>query len=297
MTKGPSRTFAALALVVCAAVVLPASRAHAIDATSDEVRGLAQRATFDPAALERLRSIDSVDGRPADLGRALSGSDQIALGERLRTLAQSGAAPPVDSGSARGRAREVLSDRKFKETEPPRPFRGAFDRLGDWLDRNLTKPLGRVFRALVGWLPGGETTFWVLLVAAVVGLAVFVTIRLARRRARAITVETHGARISMARDDPKDLERRAAQAEANGDLTTAIRLRFAAGLLRLDQAGALSYEPSLTAGQVRRRLRLAPFDRVSVSFEAVAYGGRAPDVEDVEISKTGWGEVLRGLAA
>src|SRR5262249_61242968 len=55
--------------------------------------------------------------------------------------------------------------------------------------------------------------------------------------------------------DPGRLEREADAAEHRGDLDAAVRLRFRAGLLRLDRAGAISYRPSITSGQVARRLR------------------------------------------
>ena len=286
------------ALVACAALLLLAPHAWAIDATGAEVRDLAERAQLDPTALGQLQAVDSVDGRPVDLQAALSTADRAALDARLRSLAQ--AAPQdssVDPADMRATARDILSERRFRPTEPPRPFRGVLNTIGDWLDRMFTRPIARALRSLVELIPGGAVTLWWIAGIVVVALVVLVAMRLARRRVRVISHEASIARLGTHRDDPRTLERRAQEAEADGDLATAIRLRFLAGLLRLDLAGAIRYEPSLTTGQVRRTLHLAPFDRVAGSFESVAYGGRPPTSDDVATSKDGWRAVLEGVAA
>jgi hypothetical protein len=289
---------ALLAAVLASVVVVAVARgAGAVAATSEEVRQLAERAQFDPSALDRLRSIDSVDGRPAAIGTALQEADGAELAARLRSLASAGGAQPVDGNAARATARDILSEPRFREAQPPRPFRGVLNRVGEWLDRNLTDPIGRAIRAFIRWVPGHETTVLVILGTAALALVVFVTMRLARRRVRAAQLEPHIALARGRRDDPSDLERRADKAEADGDFATAIRLRFVAGLLRLDRAGAIRYEPSLTTGQVRRKLRSQPFDRVSVFFESVAYGGRTPSAEDAQETKTAWRDVLQKVPA
>src|SRR5919206_479107 len=92
--------------------------------------------------------------------------------------------------------------------------------------------------------------------------------------------------------DPARLEREADEAERRGDLERAIRLRFRAGLLRLDRARAIELEASTTSGAVSRKLRSHDFDDVSASFDAVVYGRRPPGGEDVELSRAGWTRVL-----
>ena len=55
-------------------------------------------------------------------------------------------------------------------------------------------------------------------------------------------------------DDPQALERAAEAAERDGEWERAVRLRFRAGLLRLDRRKVLVYRPSLTTGEVARAL-------------------------------------------
>jgi hypothetical protein len=136
--------------------------------------------------------------------------------------------------------------------------------------------------------PGSH--WWIVIGALAVAGAAYVAYRLVRRR-RAVESE-YAELIRTKALRPDDLERAAREAEAAGRTTEAIRLRFAAGLIRLDRAGAIEWHPSISSGSVRRRLRLASFDQVASSFERVTYGKRAPTDEDLELSKSGWQQVL-----
>jgi hypothetical protein len=62
------------------------------------------------------------------------------------------------------------------------------------------------------------------------------------------------AGTQRAREDPDALERQADDEERAGRFDIALRLRFRAGLLRLDRRGAIRYRPSLTTDEVRRAL-------------------------------------------
>ena len=96
-------------------------------------------------------------------------------------------------------------------------------------------------------------------------------------------------RALAARDeDPRALERRADAAEAAGDLEAALRLRFRAGLLRLDARGAIEFRPSISTHEVRRALRSEDFDALAATFDDVVYGGRAADAADVAEARERW---------
>ena len=84
-----------------------------------------------------------------------------------------------------------------------------------------------------------------------------------------------GARAAARDEDPRALDRRADAAEAAGDLEAALRLRFRAGLLRLDARGAIEFRPSISTYEVRRTLHSDDFDALAATFDDVVYGGRA----------------------
>lgn len=268
----------ALVVAVVALLAVPAG-APAAEATSAEVRSLA--ASGDAAALERLRTIDLVDGRPVDLRRALGTRDPAELRARLEALAQAPAAGGADT-TARADARDVLDQRKYKRSTVPQPLRAPFERLGEWLRD--------VYDWLVERVPGGDFGLWTLVAAVVLLLGGILSSRAVRRR-----VEEERAAATVARragEDPRALEREADAAERRGDYTTAIRLRFRAGLLRLDTRGAIELRPGLTTGAIARTLRSPAFDAVAETFEEVVYGGRPATKADAAAAKSGWKTVL-----
>ena len=282
MRRG-ARALAAGAAVAVAFTAF-AGAARADDVSGEEFERLVARAQADPAAVSELERVESVDGRPVDLRAALAGAERDELAERLETLSEGtearGAASATD---ARREAREILSERRFHETDVPRPFRGILLRLGD--------ALREAFEWLAERVPGGRATVWTVLAALVVGAAAFAAAKLARRRAGR-AVERERLRTAPDRADPRALEREADEAERGGELERALRLRFRAGLIRLDRARAIDLRDSLTSGEVRRRLRSAEFDRLADTFDEVVYGRRPPSPPDVEASRRGWPRVL-----
>lgn len=285
-----ARRAAAAALAVALLVAAPAAAQEpAADITAEQLRALAGRAAWDPAALERLRGVERVDGRPTDLGRALAGAEGAELAARLAALdpgpARSPAGPPP-AAAARDDARRILDGRRYDRSPVPRPFRGVLRRLGGWL-RPVTGPLGRLWSAVADNAA----------VALVAGLAVLaassvVTARLIRRRTSAGLRRGRVRGASGRRDDPDELDRLAERAEAAGELAWAVRLRFRAGLLRLHLAGAIVDRPALTTGELTRHLPLPHLPALTAAFEEVAYGGRPATAVDVEAARADWPRVL-----
>jgi len=188
-----------------------------------------------------------------------------------------------DPDAARQIAREILSDPRYHPRHAPRPFAGLFRRLGEL----IVDPIIRFFRGIGDLLPSVGTAPWLLLAAAVVIVAVVVTVKLSSGRGRQ---RFGSARSAHGEDglDPDELERRAEEAEGRGDLDAALRLRFRAGLLRLDGAGVVRLRPGLTNSAVSRVLRSSRFDELAVDFDEVAYGGRPATTAQVATARTTW---------
>ncbi len=285
------RLVAVVAVAVLVAVlvgVAPAGPAMAQSVTGTQLQELAGRAVEDPRALAQLRAIEQVDGRPVDIGRALNGAEGPALASRLRTLAAGGAAaaPALDAEAARRDAEAVLDGRRFKPSRVPRPLAGVLTTIGRWL-KPVADPLGRVWARVADSLPA-QLTLVVLVFLGAAGVSLRLLGRRSPRsltRARAVGTDAEGL-------DPDDLEREAAAAERAGDLDRAVRLRFVAGVLRLDQAGVISYRSSLTTGQIQARLRSGTFGALAVAFDEIAYGGRPAAESDVRLATATWPQVL-----
>lgn len=267
--------------------------------TAAQVRDLASRAHTDPGALDRLEQVHDIDGRPVDLRRALDGARGPDLDRRLDLIESSAAgAAGVDTAGLgadgpRRQARRILAERRFRPPSPPKPLAGTIHRLGVWLGP-VTRPLGR-------WLaPVGRFFKRVfsnavatgLLGLIVIAMAALATVRLARRRAR-VSTAAGGDAAAWARLDPDALDRDADAAEAAGDLEHAFRLRFLAGVVRLDRQGALDYRASLTTGDLLKTVRSPTFPSLALAFDEIAYGGRPPAPDDLARAKRDWPRVLQ----
>ena len=260
-------------------------------ATPGEVSDLVRQAAGgNERALDSLREIDDIDGRSVDLATALRGSPR-EIESRLQALAR-GAEPgrtSGDTGRARDEARRILDERRFRQTDLPQPLRGPLETIGDWIKR-ATEPLGGLFDAL----PGDGAFQWVLAAVLVAALALVIAARLAQRRSR-VHARAVSDRSGTRPLDPAEIDRAADRAEAEGDLEKALRLRFAAGLVRLDAVRAIDYRPSLTTGDVSRSLGSRDFDSLALIFDEVVYGRRQPHRDDLAAVRDGWGRVLAGV--
>jgi hypothetical protein len=280
---------AATAVVLAAVVALgPAGPAGAQSVTGTQFDDLVARAADDRRALEQLRSVREVDGRPVDMARALAGAEGQGLASRLQALSagRPPAGPAVAPAEARAQAGDVLNSRRFKPARVPRPFAGILRTLGRWLEP-IGEPLGRIWSRVTDSL-GGQ----LLLVAAVFALASAIALRLIGRRSPGDIRRSRPLGVDGDGLDPDALERDAAAAERAGDLDHAVRLRFLAGVVRLDRAGVITYRSSLTTGQLRDRLRSASFARLATAFDEITYGGRPADETDVRAAADGWPRVL-----
>lgn len=282
---------AAFSVVLAVAVlgVGPVGTAAAQSVSGAQLQALAERAVDDPRALAQLRAVREVDGRPADLGRSLGGAEGPALTARLRTLAAEGDTPAqsvVDSGAARRDAEAVLEGRRFQPSRVPRPFAGILTTIGRWLE-----PLSEPLEGLGARISESRAA-QIALVVVVFAVAAAITRRLVGRRSPRALERSRPLGFDTDGLDPDVLEREAGSAERDGDLDRAVRLRFVAGVLRLDRAGAIAYRSSMTTGQLKAGLHSAPFAELAAAFDEIAYGGRPAEESDVETARTTWPRVL-----
>lgn len=268
----------------CAVAINPPARASVSEVTEGRLSGLAERARSDPEALERLRAVDRVDGRPVDVALVLGDSSGADLDARLRALADRGQSAPVSPARSKAQATAILSEDRFKPAPVPRPLRGLLETIGGGIEA--------AFRRLAAGVPGGEAVLWVIIALAVLCMATVVTGRTVRRRSGVRRAPPGGAPPGVGDEDPGRLDREADAAERDGHLDMALRLRFRAGLIRLHKRGAIRLRPSLATGEVARQLRSPVFDRLAADFDAVAYGGRSPERGQIEAARTGWGQLL-----
>jgi hypothetical protein len=143
---------------------------------------------------------------------------------------------------------------------------------------------------VVFWLIIGA--LGVLLLGALVHIVRVITQTL-RGQERTPTAQESPA-AAVEERDPAEWERRARAAAAAGHLREAALALYHAVVLRLDQRGAVRFQPGKTAGEYRREARAsapvaAPFERFLRVFHPLAFGPRGPEL-------AAW-EALRATAA
>lgn len=193
--------------------------------------------------------------------------------------------------AARATAREILHETRFRGPAVPRPLHGLLHAIGQALSgpsklvNDGVVQLGRI-------LPGGVATAWVVLALAVAGIGTLVVRRYSRRALIPSSDALTGAGASAER--AAELERQADEAERQGRLADAVRLRFRAGLVRLSEQGAIPAPRSTPTRELSRMLRSPAFDALARRFEEIAYGAARAARSDVEEARRGWSALLKG---
>jgi len=207
------------------------------------------------------------------------------------------------SSQARQEAHQILSRPPFSHptSRAPVPFAGVLHAIGHGIWWLIGRPLAWLWRhVLVHVLTGIHAAlgpWWPLPVAVFfVGLGLVTGWLLARRRSR-IAGALVVAGSQPEREDAAALERAAVEAEQLGDLGSAVRLRYRAGLNRLEAKGIVTGRLTRTDGQLRLIVRDPTFDELSDRHESIAYGSRPATPEDVAASREGWPRVLAGAAS
>jgi hypothetical protein len=92
----------------------------------------------------------------------------------------------------------------------------------------------------------------------------------------------------------RELEAQAEAAEADGDHALAVRLRFQAGLVRLDDdAHAIDLTPALLNSAVRNTLANTRFDHLATTFEEITYGERPAAAQQSADARREWPVVVQ----
>ncbi len=197
------------------------------------------------------------------------------------------------SSEARRQAAHILSQPPFTNRPPhvPDPLGGVLRDIGHWLG-DVARPFARLWKDGFSLVHGvfGSFTDPVLIVLAVVAGGV-VAWWFIRRRTR-IGVHKESETPATPSDRAADLEAAAATAEAEGDLEAAVRLRFRAGLVRLESAGIIAGPLVTTTRHVSEALRNPTFDHLAERHEAIAYAGATASPVDATSAREGWPRVI-----
>jgi hypothetical protein len=188
---------------------------------------------------------------------------------------------------AREAARRILGEDRFQPEAPrraPQPFKQPLTWLGEQL-RKLFEPLGDFLSRTVG---RGGPIGWLLFAALVIGAVALIARAISRRVASRRESTTSEVRLSKR---IAELEREAAAAAAAGRWAEAIRLRFRAGLLRIEDRGRVLGVEQRPNADVVRRATIDPLSPLADMHDRITYGEHPAAAADDAASKAGWDDV------
>lgn len=190
----------------------------------------------------------------------------------------------VDSDRLQAEAERILSQPKYRvETT-------VSERFQQWLT-DLWYRFLEFLDTVAGWV-GGRLVLGLLLIGVVVLVSVLVARNLGARRAREVEERIRREHALARGTDPSELEEEADRAADAGDHAIAVRLRFRAGLLRLDERGRIRYRPGLTSSEIQDLLRSSDFEVLARRFDEIVYGGQKATSDDYQKALEGWTTLL-----
>jgi hypothetical protein len=206
--------------------------------------------------------------------------------------------PSNYSNEARRQAAHILSQPPFVKSPShiPDPLAGVLHGIGRVITDVIGKPAAWAWRHISSLTVGVFGRFtWLVVTIVAVGIGVLVGTLLIRRRTR-IGPRNTTVHDVPAREDVAMLEAEADAAEARGDLEGAVRLRFRAGLTRLESAGVIASRLVTTTGQVRQAVHNPAFDSLAERHEAIAYAGQPASPADAGSARERWPRVIAEVA-
>jgi Domain of unknown function (DUF4129) len=239
------------------------------------------------AASERTYSISTQPLRnfltALDVEKSRAWVSRLSAEIRSFTLA-----PAPESTKARAELNRILARREFEAVHPPGAWELLRQRVIAWLERLLLLLFGGMARYPIG----GKILFWLLVVGATLWIAVWL-LRFWIGRERMQTL--HSAAPLFRTQTWQEWLHDARHAAARGDFREAVHASYWAGIVRLQESGAI---PKDRAKTPREYLRIAsepapdeltsrtpvkePLSVLTSRLERTWYANRAATLEDFQ---------------
>jgi hypothetical protein len=187
-------------------------------------------------------------------------------------------------------AREILAEDRFQPAETPAAVRRPLSWLGQQI-LDLFSPVGRALKWF--FVTMFSSVFSGVIALIIFGFITFLIVRALQGRRRVQAASSALDAAAGVVTDPNELERQAALAAQNGNFAEAVRLRYVAGLRRLEQDTDVPATIASTNGKLRTEVCVAEFDQLSDDFDFIIYGERLADASHDSNAQQRWPQVQR----
>jgi hypothetical protein len=198
------------------------------------------------------------------------------------------------AANARREAHQILSGSQYQR-RPQRtfdPLGGVIRTVGRWLGDVFYPPAHWIWHHFLSPVSGDFAnafgSFWPVVAGLLLMIIGILIGRYAISKRQRIDTGPPGANPIFMSEDPQQLDLLAEGAEGRRDWHEAIRLRFRAGILRLDRTGAIDRGTTKTTRQISAALGSPTFDALSVDLEAIVYAGAPATAEQADRAREGW---------
>jgi hypothetical protein len=206
--------------------------------------------------------------------------------EQLQLQIENSQRKPADFGNARLILDKILASREFEGVRPPSAWDLLRQRIAAWIERMLVK----VFGGISHHPTGSEIFFWLLLIAGVAFVALWLFRFMSNRDGMNSFKPTSS--IVTARTWQEWI-RTARKAAARGDFREAVHSAYWAGIARLEETGALPCDRTKTPREYLRLVSASrsgeaspqhnckePLTALTSRLERIWYANRAASSED-----------------
>ena len=224
----------------------------------------------------------------------------------------------TESDLARDQAKRILQDKKYGRDDKT-PLSKDAQRLSRWLgegdkrgklkersDKQIeeqSQPRDKpkfTPPALGGLGTFGQLIFWIIIAALIGGIGFLIYKAIANskstpKKAKDSEIEddididwSDEEKVLETITDFDLLERLSDEAEKAGKFDLALRYRFRAGLLRLNEMRIISFHPSVTNAQWQLLIDNESFNLITRDFNDVTYGERPCDQSHLQRARQGW---------
>ncbi len=200
---------------------------------------------------------------------------------------------PNSNEAAKNAVKKILNGPQFHPPQPPRPFAGILNFFSRYIHKYLSPIIHWISNSIYGPLNRSLNGYMYPSILVVVAFFVIIIAAIIIHRRPSTGKKLFKASDAELPDvDPETLDALAEKAHFNQDYKLSIRLRFKAGLTRLEKQGLIINQQSQTLLQLSGEIPSNTFSALANDLTLIVYGNEPATESLSNFSKLNWPNVL-----